>query len=49
MERVQAYQLVAPIVEAFPGEVLSLTVGLPTLEDVFIRKTGHALSEEKEQ
>ena len=45
VERPQAHNLVAPILENFPGEVLSLTVGLPTLEDVFIHKTGRMLSE----
>lgn len=48
VEQPQAHNLVAPILEQFPGEVLSLTVGLPTLEDVFIHKTGRMLSEEKE-
>jgi len=48
VEQPKAHNLVAPILENFPGEVLSLTVGLPTLEDVFIHKTGRALSEEKE-
>ncbi len=48
VESPQAHNLVAPILENFPGEVLSLSVGLPTLEDVFIHKTGRFLSEEKE-
>ncbi|MBL9089653.1 MAG: ABC transporter ATP-binding protein [Planctomycetaceae bacterium] len=40
-------KLVAPIVEAFPGQVKSITLGKPTLEDVFIARTGHRfLSEE---
>jgi ABC-2 type transport system ATP-binding protein len=29
------------IVEAFPGEITSVLVSKPTLEDVFIRRTGH--------
>jgi ABC-2 type transport system ATP-binding protein len=48
VEQPKAYQLVAPLLEAFPDEVLSLTLGLPTLEDVFIHKTGRRFSEEKE-
>jgi hypothetical protein len=27
--------------EALPGRIESVTVGKPTLEDVFIRRTGH--------
>jgi ABC-2 type transport system ATP-binding protein len=35
-----AHTQVARIVEAFPGEVQTVTAGRPTLEDVFIRLTG---------
>jgi ABC-2 type transport system ATP-binding protein len=48
VESPKAHNLVSPILENFPNEVLSLTVGLPTLEDVFIHKTGRTFSEEKE-
>jgi len=48
IEQTQAYHLVAPLLESFPAEVLSLTLGLPTLEDVFIHKTGRRFLEEKE-
>jgi ABC-2 type transport system ATP-binding protein len=48
VEQAKAHQLVAPILEAFRDEVLSLTIGLPTLEDVFIHKTGRRLQEERE-
>lgn len=48
VEAPKAHQLVSPIAEAFPDQVLSLTVGLPTLEDVFIHQTGKRLSEDKE-
>jgi ABC-2 type transport system ATP-binding protein len=48
VERPKAYLLVAPLLEAFPDQVLSLTLGLPTLEDVFIHKTGRRFSEEKD-
>jgi ABC-2 type transport system ATP-binding protein len=48
IEQPKAYHLVAPILEAFPDQVLSLTLGLPTLEDVFIHKTGRRFAEDKE-
>lgn len=48
IEQPKAYHLVATILETFPEEVLSLTLGLPTLEDVFIHKTGRRFAEEKE-
>ncbi len=48
VEHPKAYLLVAPLLEALPEQVLSLTLGLPTLEDVFIHKTGRRFSEEKE-
>ncbi len=48
IEQPKAHNLVAPLLETFPDEILSLTLGLPTLEDVFIHKTGRRLMEEKE-
>jgi len=48
IEQPKAHNLVAPLLEAFPSEILSLTIGLPTLEDVFIHKTGRRMTEEKE-
>jgi ABC-2 type transport system ATP-binding protein len=39
----RAHEQVARIVEAFPGEILSVTAGRPTLEDVFVRLTGERL------
>ena len=41
IEREQGHRFVTDVVEAFPGEIDSLTVSKPTLEDVFIRRTGH--------
>jgi len=35
-------------VATFPGEIDSVTLAKPTLEDVFIAKTGRRLSEERE-
>ena len=48
LEQAKAHNLVAPLLEAFPDQVLSLTLGLPTLEDVFIHKTGRRFAEDKE-
>ena len=41
LEREQGHRFVPDVVEAFPGEIESLTVAKPTLEDVFIHRTGH--------
>jgi ABC-2 type transport system ATP-binding protein len=35
------HRFVPDAVEAFPGEIQSLSVSKPTLEDVFIHRTGH--------
>lgn len=36
-----AYRFVPDVVEAFPGEIRGVSVHKPSLEDVFIRRTGH--------
>lgn len=41
LEKADGHQWVARLVEEFPGQVRSITVGKPTLEDVFIARTGH--------
>ncbi|MDR3763587.1 MAG: ATP-binding cassette domain-containing protein [Acidobacteriota bacterium] len=41
MERAGGHRFVPDLVEAFPGEIDSVSVSKPTLEDVFIRRTGH--------
>lgn len=41
VERLRGHEFVREVVEAFPGEVHSVTFGRPTLEDVFIHQTGH--------
>jgi ABC-2 type transport system ATP-binding protein len=49
IEREAAHRFVTEVVEAFPGEIESLSVSKPALEDVFIRRTGHRFwSEENE-
>ena len=40
VERSRGHELVRDVVEAFPGEVRSVTFGRPTLEDVFVHLTG---------
>ena len=40
IERARGHELVRDVVEAFPGEVRSVTFGRPTLEDVFVHVTG---------
>jgi ABC-2 type transport system ATP-binding protein len=43
IERDRGHEFVPQLVEAFPGEVQSVTVGRPTLDDVFLHLTGHRL------
>jgi len=47
LERPQAHRFVTELVEAFPGQIESVTLAKPTLEDVFIRRTGHRFWEEE--
>lgn len=47
VELPRAHEQVARIVEAFPGEILAVTAGRPTLEDVFVRMTGDRLGGEE--
>jgi len=39
-EHPSGHQFIPQLMDAFPGEIDSVTVGKPTLEDVFIRQTG---------
>jgi ABC-2 type transport system ATP-binding protein len=41
IERRDGAELVPRLAEAFPGVIRSITVGEPTLEDVFVQRTGH--------
>ncbi|HYU34479.1 MAG TPA: ATP-binding cassette domain-containing protein [Thermoanaerobaculia bacterium] len=43
LERERAHEWVARLVEALPGRIDALTVARPTLEDVFLHRTGHQL------
>jgi ABC-2 type transport system ATP-binding protein len=48
IERARGHELLRELVEAFPGEVRSVTFGRPTLEDVFVHVTGRRfVAEEK--
>jgi ABC-2 type transport system ATP-binding protein len=41
IERENGHRFIAELAEAFPGEIQSISVSKPTLEDVFIHRTGH--------
>ncbi len=45
IERERGHEFIAQLVEAFPGQIDSVSVSKPTLEDVFIHQTGHRLWE----
>ena len=45
IERPDGAALVPRLAEAFPGVIRSITVGKPTLEDVFVQRTGHRFQE----
>lgn len=41
LEREGGHRFVTDVVEAFPGEIDAISIAKPTLEDVFIHRTGH--------
>lgn len=45
IEREDGAGFVPRLAEAFPGLIRSITVGKPTLEDVFVQRTGHPFEE----
>jgi ABC-2 type transport system ATP-binding protein len=47
MERAEGHRFVPTLIESFSGQISAVTVGRPTLEDVFIRLTGHRFWEEE--
>lgn len=49
IERQNGHRFVTEVVEAFPGEIQSVSVSKPTLEDVFIHRTGHRFWVEESQ
>jgi ABC-2 type transport system ATP-binding protein len=48
LERERGHELAARLAEALPGRIESVTVARPSLEDVFLRRTGHRLYDERE-
>lgn len=48
LETPGGHQWIAKIVEEFPGRVGAIRLGKPTLEDVFIARTGHRFRRERE-
>ena len=47
IEKEDGQRFVAALIEAFPGRIDSVTLAKPTLEDVFIDRTGHRLWEDR--
>lgn len=46
IEHDQGATFVATLTNAFPGRIRSITVGRPTLDDVFMHMTGHAIGDD---
>ena len=49
VEREQGHRFLTEVVEAFPGEIISVSVSKPSLEDVFIQHTGHRFWLDKDE
>jgi ABC-2 type transport system ATP-binding protein len=49
IEHPEGHTFITRLLAAFPGEIDSVTLAKPTLEDVFIAKTGRRLSEEDDK
>lgn len=49
LEREGGHRFVTDVVEAFPGEIDAISISKPTLEDVFIHRTGHRFWTEEKQ
>lgn len=48
IEKDHGHRFVTDLVEAFPGEIDAVSIAKPSLEDVFIRRTGHRFWSEQE-
>ncbi len=48
LEEPDGHRLIPQLVEAFSGRIQAVTLGRPTLEDVFIDRTGRRMTEEVE-
>lgn len=46
IERERGHEFLRELINAFPDDIQSVTLGKPSLEDVFISKTGHRLWDE---
>ena len=49
IERDRGPEFVPQIVSSYPSEILSITVSKPTLEDVFVHRTGHRFWKERDE
>jgi ABC-2 type transport system ATP-binding protein len=49
LEVADGHKWIARIVEAFPGQITAIRLGKPTLEDVFIARTGHRFWRERRE
>ncbi|MBV9573437.1 MAG: DUF4162 domain-containing protein, partial [Acidobacteriales bacterium] len=49
LESQQGHRFVTEVVETLPGVIEAVSVSKPSLEDVFIRRTGHRFWVEKEE
>jgi ABC-2 type transport system ATP-binding protein len=47
LEVPDGHRWIARLVEAFPGRIRAIRLGKPTLEDVFIARTGHRFARER--
>jgi ABC-2 type transport system ATP-binding protein len=47
IEQPRGHEFIPRLVEAFPGEIKAVALSRPTLEDVFLRRTGHVLWEDQ--
>lgn len=49
IEKDHGHRFVTDLVEAFPGEIDAVSIAKPSLEDVFIKRTGHRFWSEESQ
>jgi len=45
IRQADGHRLIGPLAEAFPEAIAAITFGKPTLEDVFVARTGHAFQQ----
>ncbi len=45
VERQRGFELAAKLMESYSDQIEAITVGKPTLEDVFVHETGHRFEE----